>query len=168
MQTIEAIKTRRSVRTYSQSQKLTPEQIAEVAEYWLYAPSAHNQQARKYYIITKQEDLDFLWNLMEWWKMIPTASWVILACFDKEKLVSPEFIEQDMWASIQNIRLAAHEKWYWMVRVWTYPHEEPIKEIKKYFKLDENITPFALLQIGIPEWVAREKHIKNEWKIKII
>jgi nitroreductase len=167
MQTLEAIKTRRSIRTYSQTQKITPEQIAEVAEYWLYAPSAHNQQARKYYIITKQEDLDFFWNLMERWKMIPTASWVILACFDKEKLVSPEFIEQDMWASIQNIRLAAHEKWYWMVRVWTYPHNEPLNEIKKHFNLENNITPFALLPIGIPEWVAREKHIKNEWKIVI-
>jgi len=167
MQTLEAIKTRRSVRTYSQNQKLTPEQIAEVAEYWLYAPSAHNQQARKYYIITKQEDLDFLWNLMEWWKMIPTASWVILACFDENNIRSLEFIQQDMWASIENIRLAAHEKWYWMVRVWTYPHDEPVNEIKKHFELGENITPFALLPIGIPEWATREKHVKNEWKIVI-
>lgn len=168
MQTLDAIKTRRSVRTYSQTQKLTPEQIAEVAEYWLYAPSAHNQQARKYYIITKQEDLDFLWNLMERWKMIPTASWVILACLDENSIRSTEFIQQDMWASVQNIRLAAHEKWYWMVRVWTYPHEEPVDEIKKYFKLDENITPFALLPIWIPEWWPREKTINKEWKIEIL
>ena len=33
MQTLEAIKTRRSVRSYSDTQKLTPEQIAEVVEY---------------------------------------------------------------------------------------------------------------------------------------
>ena len=168
MQTLDAIKTRRSVRTYSATQKLTPEQIAEVAEYWLYAPSAHNQQARKYYIITKQENLDFLWNLMEWWKMIPTASWVILACFDKEKLVSPEFIEQDMWASIENIRLAAHEKWYWMVRVWTYPNEKPIKEIKTYFKLATNIIPFAILPIWISEWELMQKNLKTDWKIEIL
>ena len=168
MQTLEAIKTRRSVRTYSQTQKLTPEQIAKVAEYWLYAPSAHNQQARKYYIITKQEDLDFLWNLMERWKMIPIASWVILACFDENNIRSMEFIQQDMWASIQNIRLTAHEKWYWMVRVWTYPHEEPINEIKKYFNLDENITPFAILPIGIPEWEIWQKNLKSEWKIEIL
>ena len=168
MQTLEAIKTRRSIRTYSQTQKLTPEQISEVGEYWLYAPSAHNQQARKYYIITKQEDLDFLWNLMEYWKMIPNASWVILACFNKEKLVSPEFIEQDMWASIENIRLASHEKWYWMARVWTYPHEVPVNEIKKYFKLENNITPFAILPIWIPEWENWPKNIKTEWKIEIL
>ena len=168
MQTLEAIKTRRSVRNYSATQKLTPEQIAEVVEYWLYAPSAHNQQAWKYYIITKQEDLDFLWNLMERWKMIPTASWIILACFDENKIRSMEFIQQDMWASIQNIRLAAHEKWYWMVRVWTYPHEEPINEIKKYFNLDENITPFAILPIGILEWETLPKNLKTEWKIEIM
>ena len=133
MQTLENIKSRRSIRVYSKTEKLTPEQIAEVVEYWLYAPSADNQQARKYFIITKQEDLNFLWNLMERWKMIPNASWVILACFDEEKLIDEEFIQQDMWASIENIRLAAHEKWYWMVWVWTYPNKKPIEEIKKYF-----------------------------------
>ena len=68
MQTFENIKSRRSVRIYSKIKKLTPEEISEVVECWLYAPSADNQQARKYYIITKQEDLNFLWNLMEWWK----------------------------------------------------------------------------------------------------
>ena len=168
MQTLETIKTRRSIRTYSSTQKLTPEQIQEVVEYWLYAPSAHNQQAWKYYIITKQEELDFLWNLMERWKMIPSASWVILACFDNDKLRSPEFIQQDMWASIQNIRLAAHEKWYWMVRVWTYPHEDIVNSIKEYFKLPQNITPFAILPIWISEGEPMPKNMKTEWKIEII
>lgn len=168
MQALETIKTRRSIRNYSSTQKITPEQIAEIVEYWLYAPSAHNQQARKYFIITKQKDLDFLWNLMERWKMIPNASWVILACFDSDKLRSPEFIQQDMWASIQNIWLAANEKWYWMVRVWTYPHEEPINWIKEYFKLPENTTPFAILPIWIPEWDPMPKNMKTEWKIEII
>jgi len=168
MQTLEAIKTRRSIRTYSQTQKLTPEQIAETAEYWLYAPSAHNQQARKYFIITKQEDLDFLWNLMERWKMIPSASWVILACYNEKDIRSMEFIQQDMWASIENIRLAAHEKWYWMVRVWTYPHEEPVNEIKKHFHLDETIMPFAILPIWISEWELMPKNLKFNWKLEIL
>lgn len=168
MDTLEAIKSRRSIRTYSSTQKITPEQISEIVEYWLYAPSAHNEQARKYYIITKQSDLDTLWNLMEYWKMISTASWVILACFDNDKLRSPEFIQQDMWASIQNIWLAAHEKWYGMVRVWTYPHEWPVNGIKEYFKLPENITPFALLPIWIPEWEIWPKNMKTEWKIEIL
>ena len=168
MQTLENIKSRRSVRIYSNTKKLTKEEISEIVEYWLYAPSADNQQARKYYIITKQEDLNFLWDLMERWKMIPSASWVILACFDEEKLIAPEFIQQDMWASIQNIRLAANEKWYWMVRVWTYPNEKPIKEIKKYFKLDNNIVPFAILPIWFPNEEIRPKNIQTEWKINIL
>mgnify|MGYP003312935249 CR=1 FL=1 len=168
MNVLETIKSRRSIRTYSSTQKITPEQIVEIVEYWLYAPSAYNQQSRKYYIITKQPDLDFLWNLMEHWKMIPTSSWVILACFDNDKIRLPEFIQQDMWASIENIWLAAHEKWYWMVRVWTYPHDWPVNEIKKYFKLPENITPFALLPIWIPEWEIWPKNMKTEWKIEIL
>ena len=168
MQTFENIKSRRSVRIYSKIKKLTPEEISEVVECWLYAPSADNQQARKYYIITKQEDLNFLWNLMEWWKMIPNASWVILACFEQDKLLAPEFIQQDMWASIENIRLAAHEKWYWMVRVWTYPDEKSIEEISKYFELWDNIIPFAILPIWFPDEEIRQRNINKEWKIVII
>ena len=53
MQTLENIKSRRSVRVYSKEKKLTQEEISEVVEYWLYAPSADNQQARKYNIIMK-------------------------------------------------------------------------------------------------------------------
>ena len=100
--------------------------------------------------------------------MIPSASWVILACYDENNIRSMEFIQQDMWASIQNIWLAAHEMWYWMVRVGTYPHQEPVNEIKKYFKLDENIIPFAILPIGIPEWGIAPKNVKTEWKIEIL
>ena len=92
MNVLETIKSRRSIRTYSSTQKITPEQIVEIVEYWLYAPSAYNQQSRKYYIITKQSDLDFLWNLMEHWKMIPASSWVILACFDNDKISVADYV----------------------------------------------------------------------------
>ena len=168
MQTLEAIKTRRSVRSYSDTQKLTPEQIAEVVEYWLYAPSAHNQQARKFFIVTKQKDLDFLGELMQWWKMIPKSSWVVLACFDDSKLKSTDFIQQDMWASIQNILLAIHDKWYWAVWVWTYPRENLVDEIKKYFDFPTNIIPFAILAIWVPNEEFMPKNLKVDWKIEIL
>lgn len=168
MQTLEAIKTRRSVRSYSDTQKLTPEQIAEVVEYWLYAPSAYNQQARKFFIVTKQKDLDFLGELKQWWRMIPKSSWVVLACFDDSKLKSPDFIQQDMWASIQNILLAIHDKWYWAVWVWTYPHENLVDEIKKYFNFPTNIIPFAMLAIWVPNEELMPKNLKVDWKIEIL
>ena len=167
MDTLTAIKTRRSVRNYK-AETLNVEQISEIISYWLYAPSAHNQQAWKYYIISKKEDREFLAGTMEYWKMLLSAWWCILACFDNNFVRSMEFVQQDMWASIQSILLAAHEKWVWTVWLWLYPHEDSMKKISKYFDLPENINPFAIISMGIQEWKIPEKNLKSEWKIEII
>jgi len=167
MDTLTAIKTRRSIRNYK-NEILDTNLISEIIEYGLYAPSAHNQQARKYYIISKKEDREFLAETMEYWKMLPNAWWCILACFNNDNVRSSEFIQQDMWASIQNILLAAHEKWIWTVRLWLYPHEEPMNKISEHFNLPENIIPFAIISMWIKLWEIPEKILKSEWKIEIV
>ena len=167
MDTLTAIKTRRSIRNYWEK-NLDINLIFEIVSYWLYAPSAHNQQARKYYIISKKEDREFLAETMEYWKMLTNAWGCILACFDDNYVKSMEFIQQDMWASIQSILLAAHEKWVWTVWLWLYPHEEPINKIKEHFHLPKNITPFAIISMWISEGELPEKNLKAEWKIETI
>ncbi|MBQ7617033.1 nitroreductase family protein [bacterium] len=59
MDTLKAITTRRSVRNYT-DEKFDSKLLIEIISYGFYAPSAHNQQAWKYYIISKQEDHNFL------------------------------------------------------------------------------------------------------------
>lgn len=167
MDTLTAIKTRRSIRNYK-NEILDTNLISKIIEYGLYAPSAHNQQARKYYIISKKEDREFLAETMEYWKMLPNAWWCVLACFNNDNVRSIEFIQQDMWASIQNILLAAHEKWIWTVRLWLYRHEEQMNKISEHFNLPENITPFAIISIWIQQWEIPEKILKSEWKIEIV
>ena len=167
MNTLDVIKSRRSVRNYT-CDKLDIDLISEIINYWLYAPSAHNQQSWKYYIISKSEDRTFLSELMEFWKMLKNAWWCILACFDKEFVRSFEFVQQDMWASIQNILLAAHEKWVWTVWLWLYPHEEIMSKISEHFILPENIVPFAIISMWIQDWELPEKRLKIEWKVEII
>ncbi len=167
MDTLTSIKTRRSIRNYK-DETLDTNLIREIVEYWLYAPSAHNEQAWKYYIISKKEDREFLSEVMEFWKMLPKAWWCIIACFDNDCVRSPEFIQQDMWASIQNILLAANEKWVWSVWLWLYPHEEPMNKISQHFNLQENITPFAIISMWIKEGDLPEKNLKSDWKIEII
>lgn len=167
MDTLTTIKTRRSIRNYK-NETLDTNLISEIVSLGLYAPSAHNQQARKYYIISKKEDREFLSETMEYWKMLLNAWGCILACFDNDCVRSMEFIQQDMWASIQSILLAAHEKWVWTVRLWLYPDEEPMNKISQHFNLPKNITPFAIISMWIPEGELPEKNLKSEWKIEII
>ena len=167
MDCIFAIKTRRSVRNY-QEKELDITLIKEIVSAWLYAPSAHNQQTWKYYIISKKEDRIFLSEVMEFWKMLPNAWGAILACFDKEYVKSIEFVPQDMWASIENILLAAHEKWVWSVWLGLYPHEVEMGKISEHFGFAENIVPFAIISLWIQEWDIPEKKLKWDDKIEII
>ncbi len=60
----EALKTRRSVRTYS-NEVPSQELIEKVIEMACYAPSAHNQQAWTFFLIAKAEDRNFLGEVME-------------------------------------------------------------------------------------------------------
>ena len=167
MDTLTAITTRRSIRNYL-DEELDVTLIQELLRYALYAPSAHNEQAWKYYIISKKEDRIFLSEVMEFWKMLPSAWWAVLACFDKDKVRSIEFVQQDMWASIQNFLLAAHEKWVGSVWLGLYPHEVEMKKISEYFKLPENVVPFAIISLGRKSWEVPEKLLKDEWKIEVL
>ena len=167
MDTLTAIKTRRSIRNYK-DEALDLNLISEIVEYWLYAPSAHNQQAWKYYVISKKEDREFLAETMEYWKMLLNAWWCVLACFDKNYVRSMEFVPQDMGASIQSILLAANERWVWTVWLWLYPHEDSMNKIFQHFNLAENVVPFAIISMWIQEWELPEKRLKSEWKIEII
>lgn len=167
MDTLEAIKSRRSIRNYA-PETINTDLLSEIATYWLYAPSAHNQQARKYYIISNKEDRIFLSEVMEYWKMLKNAWWCIIACYDENSVKSIDFIQQDMWASIENVLLAAHEKWIWTVWLWLYPHQEPIEKIRQHFNLQKNIIPFAIISLWFQDWILPEKIINPEWKIEII
>lgn len=167
MDTLTAITTRRSIRNYL-DEELDVSLIQEILRYALYAPSAHNEQAWKYYIISKKEDRIFLSEVMEFWKMLPSAWWAVLACFDKDKVRSIEFVQQDMWASIQSFLLAAHDKWIGSVWLGLYPHEVEMKKISAHFKLPENVTPFAIISLGKKSWELPDKLLKDEWKIEVL
>lgn len=160
-----AIQTRRSVRLYTED-LIEQSLIEKIVENWCYAPSAHNQQARKFFLIAGAEDKAFLGEIMEFWKMLPSAQRVVLAAFDQTLLRDPEFIQQDMGASIQNILLSAHQEGVWAVRCGLYPHESEMEQISTHFQLPSDIVPFALISLGMPAQPLREKHPKRENKIQ--
>lgn len=167
MDTLQAIKTRRSVRIYI-PEPLDQKGIEDIVKYAYYAPSAHNQQAWKYFLVSKLEDHMFLADTMEYGKMLADAPCVLLACYDKSLLRSSEFIQQDMGASIQTLLLAGHAQWFWAVRVGLYPHEVEMQKIHQHFQLPESIVPFALIAMGKSAEIPVEKRIKPENFLQIL
>jgi len=118
----------------------------------MHAPSAHNQQAREFFVIEKQKEKDFLAGILQYGKMLPQANKLIIGAFNTFKLKSPNFIQQDMGACTQNILLSAHEKGIGGVRVGVYPEEESaIKAIKEHFNLPAGIEVFNIIALGYPD-----------------
>ncbi len=44
------------------------EELQTIAEYGLFAPSAHNQQARKFFLISKKSDFEFFGRVDGVWE----------------------------------------------------------------------------------------------------
>ncbi|MFC1745276.1 nitroreductase family protein [Candidatus Riflebacteria bacterium] len=149
MQTIEAIKTRRSIRNY-RDEKVSDAKIMELLEAAMYAPSAGNQQPWHFIVVTKKELLVEIAEVHPYGKMAAMAPLAILVCCDKDLDKHTGFWVQDCSAATQNLLLAAHALELGAVWVGVYPREDRINSMQKIFNLPERIIPLNVVVIGYP------------------
>ena len=120
----------------------------------MYAPSAHNQQAREFVVTQNKEHLLRLSEHLKFGKMLPNANAALLTCFDTTRytgVTGADFIQQDMGACTQNILLAAHEKGIGSVRIGIYPTNNPNHFINDYFNIPHHIEVFNCIALGYPD-----------------
>ncbi|MDR2540858.1 MAG: nitroreductase family protein [Candidatus Peribacteria bacterium] len=149
MNTLETIKTRRSIRAYT-DQEIQKADLQEIITSGMYAPSAHNQQAREFLVIQNKDQQSRLGEHLKFGKMLPQANAIIVSCFDKNKLTDAPFIQQDMGACTQNILLSAQEKGIGAVRIGIYPVNNPDNFLNAYLGIPESFEVFNLISLGYP------------------
>ncbi|MEM0449347.1 MAG: nitroreductase family protein [Methanomassiliicoccales archaeon] len=149
MNTLEAISTRRSCRSFS-NRPIPPEIIDKLVRAAMQAPSAGNQQPWHFLIVTERKMLDAIVDVNPNAKMCLEAQAAILVCGDTSKERYPGFWPQDCSAAAQNLLLAAHEMGLGAVWTGVYPIEERIKGVRKLFKLPDEIVPLCLIPLGYP------------------
>ena len=164
MQTIEAIKTRRSIRRYM-DKKIPIEDLLELAGAAMMAPSAHNQQPWQFIIIDDQSILKQIAEFSTYAKMCAHAPAGILVCANISQLPALEFWQQDCAAATQNLLLAAHEKGIGSVWTGIYPQEKRIKNYQELFGLPKDVMPFALVALGYPAEKIREENRFDPQKV---
>ncbi len=171
MDTLEAIATRRSVRSYT-DQKVSEEQIQTILKAAMQAPSAHNKQPWEFVVVTEKEKIaNVTPNIAKYAPYAKNAPLAILTCYDSQKEKSIAYGMQDLGAVNQNILLAVHA--LGLGAVWTGVTPEDEKEVaawKEYFKLPAHIIPVSYVLIGYakkqPEqkyYYAEAKVHRNEW-----
>jgi len=162
METLQAIKTRRSIRKFT-SQKIPADKIEELLRAGMQAPSARNYQPWHFVISMKREILDHISNVHPYAEMMKQATLAILVCGDLTLEKSDEYNAVDCSAATQNILLAAHDLGLGAVWLGVYPRKERMENLIKLFKLPDHIVPISLIACGYPaETIPSEDRFKQD------
>jgi len=148
----EAIIGRRSVRHFK-NQPIEKDKVELLIEALIWAPSAGNLQARKFYFIENQKLKQALAAAALNQKFIAKAPLVVVACTDARigNIYGSRGIElyaiQDVACSIMNMMLMAHA--LGLATVWVGAFNED--KVFEILALPENLRPVAIIPVGYPE-----------------
>lgn len=149
MESLEALKTRRSIRKYTDN-KIPEETIKELIKCAMYSPSAFDYQPWHFIVIDKKEIFDKILKAASHAEMIKEASHVVILCGDSKLEENIGLLIQDISAATQNLLLAAHTYGLGAVWVGIYPFEEIVNGIRDVFNLPDNIIPVSMAVLGYP------------------
>lgn len=97
MDTIDAIKQRRSIKSFDKNHKMTDDKIKQILELAILSPTSYNIQNWRFVIITEQSLKDKLSELSHGQQQVSEASLIIILCAD---LNSWDRNPERYWASI--------------------------------------------------------------------
>jgi nitroreductase len=147
--TLEAIKTRRSVREY-QDRAVPENVINQLLAAAMAAPSARNQQPWEFVVITDREILKQISGINPNAQMAAHAPVAILVCGNLALETAPGYWVVDCAAAIQNLLLCAHALGLGAVWTGTYPNEERMDGYTTLLDLPEQVIPHTLVVVGYP------------------
>ncbi|MFW6008056.1 MAG: nitroreductase family protein [archaeon] len=146
---MEAVFNRRSIRKY-QDREVAEEDIKDLLQAGMSAPSAGNEQPWHFIVITDREILDKIPEIHEYADMTQEAPVAILVCGDLDEQKHGGFWDQDCAAATQNILITIQDKGLGGVWCGIHPNKKRINDFKEFFDLPENIIPFSLIPLGYP------------------
>ncbi|MEE4293383.1 MAG: nitroreductase family protein [Xanthomonadales bacterium] len=149
METIKALMTRRSIRAWK-PQPLSDAQRKTILEAAMNAPSAAD--ARPWHFVTMDDPgIIRRFTTLGGTEMLEHATFMVLVCGEVAREIYPGFWPQDCSCAAQNMQLAAHDLGVGCVWIAIYPLEDRVQACREHLGIPEQITPFALLAMGIPD-----------------
>lgn len=167
METLEAIKTRRSIRKFS-DQPVEPEKLQAVLEAVQQAPSWSNRQCWSLVVVQDQDlrnrisELSFVESFFATYgyksnpaqKGLAQAPIVLVACADPQQsgdLRGEQYYMADLGIATQNLMLAAHDLGLGTVFVGVFDEEQ----LKSLLGIPANIRIVGLFPLGYPAGEAK-------------
>ncbi|MCX7770970.1 MAG: nitroreductase family protein [Proteobacteria bacterium] len=152
---LKTIKYRRSIRSFL-NKEIPKDIINKIIEALIWAPSAGNLQARKFFLISNKELKRQIAKAALNQTFISEAPLVIVGCVDKKKIY-PRYGErginlyaiQDVACSITNAMLVACENGLGTVWIGAFREEE----VSEILHLSTYLRPVVILPIGYPAYI---------------
>ena len=94
MDVLEAIMTRRSIRSYT-GEIIKEEDLRIILQAGFQAPSAHNFEPREYVVISDRDTIERIAGFHKYAQMLPKAGCGIVVCGDQTKQSEMGFLVED-------------------------------------------------------------------------
>ena len=165
METIKAIKTRRSIRKFKNS-PVSDAQIKVLLESAMQAPSAGDGRPWHFVVIRNRQKLNALADKVDGGNaMFREAQAAILIVAEPDVEGFPGFYPQDCSCAAQNLQLAAHDLGLGTVWIALWSVKPRLDGLKEIINIPENLKPFAIFPIGVPDEDLGEDYRYDEGKI---
>ncbi|MDO4331366.1 MAG: nitroreductase family protein [Eubacteriales bacterium] len=168
MNTIETIKSRRSIRKYKEGVKIPREHIMQMLEAAMMAPSACNTRPWEFIVAESSERKEQIMAAMPYTQMLKTASLAIVVCGrpDLQEGICQGYWPQDCGAAIQNILLTAKELGYGTCWCGCYPAMERVEKMQEIFETAS--IPLAVVAVGEADEAPAARGYLDETRIRFL
>lgn len=147
METIEAIKSRRSVREFT-DENVSDEAIEQIIEAGRWAPSGLNNQAWRFIIVRSRDVKDALSGLTHYGAIIKNAPVLIVVFLDSDMMYDYTKDVQSTGAAIQNMLLAIHS--IGLGGVWLGEILKNKGTVNKVLEAPDSYELMAVVALGHP------------------
>ncbi len=151
MDAIEAIMTRRSIRTFSE-QPIPAETVEVLLRAAMAAPSAMNEQPWHFVVVEDASSRERLSTVSQYAKPLARAPLGIVVCGDTSVLHYPGTIYWifDCAAALENLLIAANALGLGAVWLGVQPWPERAAAVREAVVLPEGVEPLAMVALGFP------------------
>lgn len=149
MDMLEAIRTRRSVRQFTEEQ-MTDEQLELLLRAAMAAPSASNERPWQFVVVRDRGKLQELAKATPFAKPLSGASIGLVVAADRREMKYPGFWVIDCSAAIENLLLAAHAVGLGGVWIGVHPVGPFGWRVRRLVGLPLHIVPHSLVALGYP------------------
>jgi len=163
MDVIEAIRTRRTIRQFSQA-PIEFDKITAIIEAGTYAPSSGNLQNWKFILITNKDVIKDIHNYCLDQVWLSSAQALIVVCGLPESAADKYgvrgerlYTTQNVAACVQNMLLTAHS--LELGAAWVGAFDED--KISMMFDVPETARPQAIVALGYPDYDPPEKMMQS-------